>query len=70
MDLIVFTYYILCISCVIKCLITNYSATADTTHVDVHVALIGKEKNMYFYVHFKSHESSAFQDSQAKGLKS
>jgi len=60
----------LCISCVIKCLFTNYSATAETTHEDVHVALIEKEKKRKIYVHFKSHESSAFQDSQAKGVKS
>jgi len=48
--LIVFTYYILFISCVIKCLITNYSATADTTHVDVHVALIGKERKKHTFL--------------------
>lgn len=30
--------------------ITNYKAMADNLHVDVYIARIGKEINIYFYV--------------------
>jgi hypothetical protein len=50
--------------------ITNYTATADTLLIDEHIASIVKEKNIYLYFHYISRYSSAFQDSQTKGLRS
>jgi hypothetical protein len=51
--------------------IINYRATADTLHLDVHVAGIAKGKNIYIYVNFNSVLNfSGFRDSQTKGVKS